>query len=215
MAILTILSVSAYAQDSTSNNLKIKKHKTEKLKYVCPMHPDIMRKKPGHCSKCGMDLVKAGNKQMTEETKKIYFCPMKCEGDKTYDKPGKCPICGMALKEKEIQKTVYYCPMKCEGDKTYDKPGKCPVCGMSLREKIKQEIVYSCPMKCEGDKTYDKPGKCPVCGMNLTASPKKKTEAAKKYICPMHPDIVSDKPGKCSKCGMDLTEKKEDHSNHQ
>ncbi|RME87372.1 MAG: hypothetical protein D6785_02115 [Planctomycetota bacterium] len=29
---------------------------------------------------------------------KGYMCPMKCEGDKTYDKPGKCPKCGMKLK---------------------------------------------------------------------------------------------------------------------
>lgn len=30
---------------------------------------------------------------------KAYSCPMKCEKDKTYDKEGKCPSCGMALKE--------------------------------------------------------------------------------------------------------------------
>ena len=29
----------------------------------------------------------------------VYQCPMKCEGDKTYDKPGKCPKCGMDLKK--------------------------------------------------------------------------------------------------------------------
>ena len=28
-----------------------------------------------------------------------YYCPMYCEGDKTYDKPGRCPVCGMYLKE--------------------------------------------------------------------------------------------------------------------
>lgn len=28
-----------------------------------------------------------------------YACPMKCEGVKTYDRPGKCPVCGMALKQ--------------------------------------------------------------------------------------------------------------------
>jgi rubrerythrin len=26
-----------------------------------------------------------------------YKCPMKCEGDKTYDAPGKCPVCNMNL----------------------------------------------------------------------------------------------------------------------
>src|SRR5690606_21853935 len=27
----------------------------------------------------------------------IYYCPMHCEGDKTYSKPGNCPVCGMDL----------------------------------------------------------------------------------------------------------------------
>lgn len=26
-----------------------------------------------------------------------YYCPMRCEGDKTYTSPGDCPVCGMAL----------------------------------------------------------------------------------------------------------------------
>lgn len=26
-----------------------------------------------------------------------YQCPMKCEGEKTYDKPGRCPVCKMYL----------------------------------------------------------------------------------------------------------------------
>lgn len=26
-----------------------------------------------------------------------YQCSMKCEGDKTYDKPGQCPVCNMDL----------------------------------------------------------------------------------------------------------------------
>ena len=31
-----------------------------------------------------------------------YSCPMKCEGDKVYDKEGSCPDCGMDLEEVEI-----------------------------------------------------------------------------------------------------------------
>ncbi len=37
-----------------------------------------------------------------------YQCPMKCEGEKTYDKPGICPVCKMDLKkaaEKNSDKT--------------------------------------------------------------------------------------------------------------
>lgn len=26
-----------------------------------------------------------------------YKCPMNCEGDKTYDAPGRCPVCKMNL----------------------------------------------------------------------------------------------------------------------
>ncbi len=26
-----------------------------------------------------------------------YFCPMKCEGDKTYNAPTVCPVCNMNL----------------------------------------------------------------------------------------------------------------------
>jgi Cu2+-exporting ATPase len=30
-----------------------------------------------------------------------YYCPMKCEGEKTYKEQGDCPVCGMSLVEKE------------------------------------------------------------------------------------------------------------------
>lgn len=31
-----------------------------------------------------------------------YQCPMKCEGDKTYDEVGTCPTCKMDLKKVEV-----------------------------------------------------------------------------------------------------------------
>ena len=59
---------------------------------------------------------------------------MHCEGDKTYDKPGDCPVCGMDLVEevnlKATSNTQYTCPMHPEIVK--DEPGSCPICGMDL-----------------------------------------------------------------------------------
>ncbi|WP_310559123.1 heavy metal-binding domain-containing protein, partial [Flavobacterium sp.] len=43
-----------------------------------------------------------------------YYCPMHCEGEKVYDKPGDCPVCGMDLikgVELTVSKTLYTCPM--------------------------------------------------------------------------------------------------------
>ena len=34
-----------------------------------------------------------------DATAMTYQCPMKCEGDKTYEQAGKCPKCGMDLAE--------------------------------------------------------------------------------------------------------------------
>jgi len=62
-----------------------------------------------------------------------YYCPMHCEGEKTYDRPGSCPVCGMNLeKVPQLQTAVrqYTCPMHPEIVK--DAPGACPICGMDL-----------------------------------------------------------------------------------
>ena len=64
----------------------------------------------------------------------IFYCPMHCEGDKTYGKPGNCPVCGMDLVEQppSSQKSAqqYTCPMHPEIIR--DEPGACPKCGMDL-----------------------------------------------------------------------------------
>lgn len=87
-------------------------------KYTCPMHPQVLTDTTGECPICQMPLERipeepkapsvqdhaahadmgdnAGQAQVTK-----YFCPMKCEGEKTYDQPGRCPICKMKLKEVE------------------------------------------------------------------------------------------------------------------
>mgnify|MGYP001556871536 FL=1 len=72
----------------------------------------------------------------------VYVCPMPEHVSITYDHPGNCPICGMALvpvtpgELKQLQpggKVLYYtCPMPEHNYVHEAKPGKCPVCGMTL-----------------------------------------------------------------------------------
>lgn len=76
-----------------------------------------------------------------------YYCPMHCEGEKTYDKPGDCPVCGMDLvpeAKTTSSATEYTCPMHPEV--ISDEPGACPKCGMDL---VPKEVDES-----EENKTY-------------------------------------------------------------
>jgi Cu2+-exporting ATPase len=64
----------------------------------------------------------------------VFYCPMHCEGDKTYDKPGDCPVCGMDLVEEQNLSSAsveqWTCPMHPEIVR--DEAGACPICGMDL-----------------------------------------------------------------------------------
>ena len=85
--------------------------------------------------------------EVTSNTKGKYYCPMHCEGEKTYDKAGDCPVCGMHLvkeAEVEVNNTLYTCPMHPEV--IQDRPGSCPICGMDL--------VAMEPSDSEDQKTY-------------------------------------------------------------
>ncbi|MCW9014556.1 MAG: heavy metal translocating P-type ATPase [Gammaproteobacteria bacterium] len=67
----------------------------------------------------------------------VYYCPMHCEGDKTYPGPADCPVCGMDLVEQQSlqfgETEQYTCPM--HPDVIKDEPGDCPICGMDLVPK--------------------------------------------------------------------------------
>ncbi|MCK4978849.1 MAG: heavy-metal-associated domain-containing protein, partial [Candidatus Delongbacteria bacterium] len=47
----------------------------------------------------------------------IYYCPMRCEGNKTHDKPGSCSVCGMDLVEQPSETSAD----ESGQDKTYKK----------------------------------------------------------------------------------------------
>lgn len=124
-----------------------------------------------------------------DKPKDAYACPMKCEGNKTYDKLGSCPVCGMDL-------------VKVTNHQTHSDTAT-----VMMGQMKKASKQYYCTMKCEGEKTYNKPSSCPVCGMDLVE--KKEVTSAEKaiYTCPMHPEIQKDQPGSCPICGMDLVKK--------
>ncbi len=85
-----------------------------------------------------------GDQQPVAQTKKkektqgkgegVFYCPMNCEGDKTYEKEGSCPVCGMDLVEQKSlsgnPSSEWTCPMHPEIIK--EEAGACPICGMDL-----------------------------------------------------------------------------------
>ena len=136
-------------------NAQIKGQPGEKIKYFCPMkcEGDKVYDQPGDCPVCNMHLIPVDQNKENEgkshhdhqipeaantvhqvnDSKDKYYCSMLCEGDKTYPKPGDCPVCGMHLiKLEAVHKsgTIYTCPMHPEIRS--DKPGSCPKCGMTL-----------------------------------------------------------------------------------
>jgi P-type Cu+ transporter len=76
-----------------------------------------------------------------------FYCPMRCDGEKMYDKAGDCPVCGMHLVQEQTiaQKAQYTCPMHPEIKS--DAPGACPICGMNL--------VPMMPTVSDESKVYD------------------------------------------------------------
>jgi len=88
--------------------------------------------------------------QNNQEGTGTFYCPMHCEGDKTYSKPGDCPVCGMDLVQEATtvskKASQFTCPMHPEVIR--DEPGSCPICGMDL---VPMEPTIS-----EEEKSYSK-----------------------------------------------------------
>ncbi len=61
--------------------------------------------------------------------KVTYVCPM--DPEVRENKPGPCPICGMALEPEAVE---YTCPMHPEIVR--NEPGNCPICGMALERRV-------------------------------------------------------------------------------
>jgi hypothetical protein len=60
--------------DMSSSNTSLSKDTTRaivKIKYICPMHPEVISDKPGKCPKCGMTLVKMKSSSVIKKSHKM------------------------------------------------------------------------------------------------------------------------------------------------
>ena len=200
-------------------------------RYTCPMHPEIIRDRPGRCPICGMNLVPQqavgeepghgadatdggdmamGGAALTTAQGSgpggdagAYTCPMHPEIVRAG--PGSCPICGMDLVPSE------------GGHEVVSRGTTPPGPGLAVGEEPGATTrTYTCPMHPEIVRA--EPGECPLCGMDLVPRVAGANAAlgmtraapeAPSYTCPMHPEIIRDRPGSCPECGMDLVPRRD------
>jgi Cu+-exporting ATPase len=93
-----------------------------------------------------------------------------------------------------------------------------PVCGMTVDPahsygpvRFQGQDYYFCNPNCQrrfeaepakylhGEKETHEPA-----ALTVPRSPSTRTVPARRYVCPMHPEVVRDRPGACPKCGMAL-----------
>ena len=156
--------------------------------YYCPMECEgdkVYFQQGKRCPDCNMYLVPIEEKLAKDPSYKPtysstnlpesfkdnignYYCPMFCEGDKTYDEKTDCPVCHMHLEEitEDLVKNSGSHSHHHHNHQHHETP------------KVTDDMAgrYYCPMFCEGDKTYDSNVGCPVCGMDLVKYPEKGEE---------------------------------------
>ncbi len=151
--------------------------------YSCPMHPEETSHEKGRCSLCNMFLVKNEQSAIDElvTNNPTYYCPMHPE--ETSHEKGRCPQCNMFLvKEEEEESTSV------------------EHAGHSHTHAVTQAVTLpdksASQSKAEQVLSQPKPA--------LLTTPQANDEGNIKYVCPMHPHVISDEQGTCPICGMNL-----------
>jgi len=184
-----------------------------RIEYTCPMHPEVVSDEPGSCPKCGMDLVpketgadgdksaeKSHSPSHAAHSHSSHAKTSPAEVDHGSHNHGSHDHDGhkMADDESDGAAAKYTCPMHPEV--VSDEPGSCPKCGMFLE-----------PVKAEG---HSHGGHGSHDHSSHKMADEEGGDAAAKYTCPMHPEVVSDEPGSCPKCGMFLEPVKAEGHSH-
>nr|WP_237162517.1 efflux RND transporter periplasmic adaptor subunit [Shewanella halifaxensis] len=159
--------------------------------YYCPMHPEVTSHEPGRCPECKMFLVsdqkdtddqETGNKPIDNAAVANYYCPMHPEV--TSHEPGRCPECKMFLVKEEEEETANNQAQALSAHSTDEHAGHNH--GAQSATSDTADSILSQP----------KP--------ELMPAAKNTDDGGVKYVCPMHPHVVSDVPSSCPICGMDL-----------
>lgn len=80
------------------DNQSVKLHLTQPMSFNKLAHTLEDTHYSLHKSKEELEEKKSLEKDNSDDSSpQEYYCPMMCEGDKTYDHPGNCPVCGMDL----------------------------------------------------------------------------------------------------------------------
>ncbi|MBY6019402.1 efflux RND transporter periplasmic adaptor subunit [Ferrimonas balearica] len=169
--------------------------------HACPMHPEQTGVEGDRCPICNMFLteVEGGHADHGAATH-THACPMHPE--ETGVEGDRCPICNMFLTEVEgddhadhgAATHTHACPMHPE--ETGIEGDRCPICNMFLTEMEEEEQVDP---HAGHTMQLDPLPSAPALEQAVSGG-----EATIKYVCPMHPQIVSDEPGTCPICGMNL-----------
>lgn len=138
MAVLTILSVSVFSQTPTKNKAKVSNQKSEKVKYTCPMHPDMVMDKLSMCPKSGTTLNLSLKEKMKMEAMRINT--NRAFPEVMTSKNYMCPKCGMDMKEMNM---AYSCQMMTvlKNDKQVCCFGCISTLNLSTKEKMKMEVM--------------------------------------------------------------------------